>query len=235
MEFMQKLSNYNLLRTLLLCSLLVSTFCSDTWADTLNNVGDLKPGTRMAGYLFSKTVEAELLQTIKFWERKLNQQQGCNERSLGPSSFILHKPIIFPQDKSNPVSGVWQYRFTVSRCGVEKVYNTIYMANNGGPPKNIPYVPGTTRASLQLIGDAKLSAITMAFLKMKSQGMQEVCEGIELVDTRLTQPPHDVTENDKTTKGVWHEEWTFSGCDFTANVTAVFIPDDSGGTSFTFD
>lgn len=234
MKFLKGSSLCSFLRTLLLCLLLVATLCSGTRAETLNDGGDLKKGTRMANYLFSKTTEELLLETSQFWEKKLNQQQGCNESSLRPYSFMLHKPIDYPQDKPHPISGAWQHRFIVNRCGITKIYNTIFIANNGAPPNVIPFFPGTSIASLQLLGDAQMSGELMAFSKMKSQGMQDICKNILLIDTRLSKPPHDVTENEKTIKGVWHEEWTFSGCDFTATVTAIFIPDGRGGTTFSF-
>jgi len=234
MDLFNKASQYTFPGTILRCFFLVTIFCSGTQAETLNNVGDLKKGTRMTSYLFSKTTEAMLLETSKFWEKKLNQQQECNESSLRFFSLMLHKPISYPQDQSHPSSGAWQHRFIVNRCGITKIYNTIFVANNGAPPNVIPFYPGTSSASLQLLGDAKMSGELVAFSKMKSQGLQKVCKDIQLIDTKLIKPPHDVTENDKTFKDVWHEEWTFSGCGFTATVTAIFIPDGSGGTTFSF-
>lgn len=235
MDILEKSSLFNISRKLLLCLLLVAAYCSGVCAETLNNLGDLEKGTRMTSYLFSKMTEAVLLETSKFWEKKLNQQQECNESSVRFFSFMLHKTIDYPQDKPHPVSGAWQHRFTVTRCGVTKIYNTIFIANNGVSPKVIPFYPGTSSASLQLLVDARLSGEILASVKMRQQGMQEGCtKDIELIDTRLIKPPHDVTENNQTIKGVWHEEWTFRGCDFTATVTAIFIPDGRGGTTFSF-
>jgi len=147
-------------------------------------------------------------------------------------SFMLLEPIVLPEDKTHPTAGVWQHRFAFKRCGEQKIYNAVFVSENGEQPKVIPYFPGTTSASGQLLHDTLTSALTAGFVKLKSKGIKKNCRDLKLIDTELMKPPHDVVESGITTKGVWNEDWTLRGCEETVKVAVTFIPNGRGGTSF---
>ena len=208
----------------------------NAFAERLNNLSDLKQKPNLSKYLFSRAQQEDLTQIGIFWDKKLGLHQDCKEgREVISMSFMLLKPIDLPEDKVHPTTGVWQHRFAFKRCGEQKIYNAIFVAEKGERPKVIPYFPGTTSASGQLLRDALTSATMAAFVKFKKLENEERCHDIVLIDTQLKEPPHDVIEDGITIKGVWNEEWTLLGCGQTAKVAATFFQNDRGGTSFKFN
>ena len=190
----------------------------------------------MSKYLFSKAQQEDLVNVGLYWDKELGLHQDCKEgRDAIAMSLMLHEPIDLPEGKTHPTCGVWQHRFSFKRCGEQKIYNAIFVAENGERPKVLPYFPGTTSTSVQLLRDALTSATMAAYIKFKELDNGEKCRDITLVDTELKEAPHDVIENGIATKGVWSEEWTMHGCGQTAKVAATFFQNGSEGTSFRFN
>lgn len=202
--------------------------------ERLDKLADLKKESHLSKYLFSRTQQETLVQVGKIWDERLGLLQDCKENpEVIALSFMLLEPIVLPEDKTHPTAGAWQHRFAFKRCGEQKIYNAVFVSENGEQPKVIPYFPGTTSASGQLLSDTLTSALMVAIVKLNQKSNKKNCRDLKLIDTELEKPPHDVIENGKTTKGVWNEKWTLRGCEETVKVAVTFIPDGRGGTSFT--
>lgn len=192
-------------------------------AETLTNVSQLKPGTRMFGYLFSAERIAELHPVGVFWDRKLRLQQACKGQfRVKPVSMILANTIHLPQDRPHPVKGVWMLRFGFERCGETKIYNALFTAKNGAQPEVRPYFPGVTNASPQLVHDAMQGARSMASIKLIKQGGARDCKDLQLIDMRVTRP----------LSGSWQETWTFQACGTVLDIALTFTPDGKGGARY---
>lgn len=215
------------------CGVFQSASVENVFAEKLNNLSDLNNSPKINKYLYSRAQQKDMFKVGLYWDKKLGLSQGCKEgREVIAITLMLLEPIDFPEDKAHPVAGVWQHRFAFKRCGEQKIYNAIFVANKGERPKIAPYFPGTTSTSTLLLHDAMTSVMTSALLKIRELNNQEKCNNVELIDTLLKKSPHDVIENGITTKGVWNEEWTLRGCGQTVKVPIIFSPDGSGGTTF---
>lgn len=207
----------------------------NVYAEKVKTLNDLDKKSALAAYIFSEDQQNKLRKTGEHWDKKLNLQQDCKEKSeVVGITFMLIEPIDFLEGEMHPAAGAWQHRFAFKRCGEEKIYNTIFIAQNGERPKVIPFFPGTTAADNQLLRDAFTPAIMAAYIQYKNSDNEKVCQDIKIIDTRLTKLPYDVIEDGVTTKGVWNEEWIILVCDKPFTVRATFIPDGKGGTTFTF-
>lgn len=199
-------------------------------AETVNTSADLQSNKKTTAYLFSRPMFETLFQQGVALDRKFGLQPNCKTQySVKPYSTTILAPIEFPDNKQNPTKGIWMFRYQLERCGEAKFYNTLFIAN-GEAPAARPYYPGASHASPVLINDAMMSAITSAALQPGLKG----CKDFEVFDMRVTQPVHDVTEGNKTIKGVWDEIWTFKACGRAVDVALRFVPDSNGGgTTFT--
>ncbi len=137
--------------------------------------------------------------------------------------FVL-QPIELPGGFDHPVAGVWLHRFTFDRCGQQKIYNAIFMAKPGAPPKMSPYYPGETNASPQLVKDALKKAIAHIYSK-RSQKEKNECDRVNVMDMKVLLP---AGENNP----AWIEQWQIRTCDDTFPVDIKFAPDGKGGTLY---
>jgi len=203
--------------------------------ETLRDINQLERHPRIAAYLLSAHQQEALYRVGIYWDYKLGINQNCaKDAQIKPGSLILLQPIVFPAGSKHPQAGAWQQRFEFERCEGPRIYNAIFLATSGSGPQERPLPPGNTNASLQLLHDAGLAAKMAASIKLESQPNGKKCDEILLIGTELTEPPHDVTRDGKIIQGAWSEEWTMNGCGSVVTVSADFVPNDQGGTSFNF-
>ncbi len=168
-------------------------------------------------------------------DSKLNIQSNCTTKEYGITPILVYiiQPIEFNYGRLFPSKGIWKVRYKFDRCGESKIYNALFTASNDREkPKCDMLLPGTTNASQLLIKDALTSALTNVHLQAIKTGDKK-CEDVNVFDMRVSEGFHDVTEGDKTFKGVWEEIWTFKCCDKMVDVAITFIPNaDPGGASF---
>lgn len=198
------------------------------YAETVNTIADLPNNKRTVAYMYASTMQEWLYRLGVEQDRKFGIQQECKSQyRVEPYSVSVLQPIDFPDDKQHPVKGIWNFRYQLQRCGESKFYNTIFIASANGetPPTPRAYYPGATNASPVLVKDAMLGALTSAMVKAD----QKDCKDIDVFDMRVTEPAHDVTDGEKTLKGVWNEAWTFRLCRQMVDVGISFIPDTTGG------
>jgi hypothetical protein len=215
-----------LLRLCILTTLIVFASPKDSLTETLTSIFELKQGTRIHKYLFSKDQFEVLYRVGVEWDKKLGLQQNCKSQyQVKPYNTALLAPIDFPNEKEHPTKGIWRYRFQLERCGETKIYNAIFAAQNDGKPQVLPHWPGDTRASPRLIYDALTSAIASASAKIKNVDKITECKDLTIFDMKVSEEPHDVVENGITIRGVWWEKWTFLACGQYADVLLRFTPD----------
>jgi len=202
-------------------------------AETLGSIKELKPGTNIHTYIFSREQVQELYNIGVFWDKKLGLQQNCKSQfHVKPTSFVILAPINLPDGQLHPTEGAWKHRFQFERCGEIKIYNAVFIAKSGAKPEVRPYFPGTTNASPQLINDAMRGAVAQAFVNAKKENSIADCKDVVLTDMNVTQLSHDVVDAGKTFTGVWQESWSFLVCGQPVNVLLNFTPDGKGGAFY---
>lgn len=207
-------------------------FAEQAFAVLFNNGEDILKSEKMGKYFNSFTMFDFMYRLGIEQDRKLGLQKDCTSRYfVRPEGLSVVSPIDFPEDRQNPVKGVWIFRYTLTRCEETKSYNAMFIADeSGGIPKAQAYFPGTSAANALLIYDAMPMAVTTAKIRSGSTDTNDV----QVFDMRVDAPKHDVEEGGKVIKGVWTEIWTFKVSDKLVEVPVKFIPDsDGGGTTFT--
>ncbi|WP_263833155.1 hypothetical protein [Sulfurospirillum oryzae] len=202
-------------------------------AQVISNSTELMSDQRAISYVFSRPMINMLYQHGVVEDRKFGLQQGCQtEYKVRPIGVSILQPIDFPQDKQNPLKGIWNFRYSLERCGETKVYNSLFFADqNGEVPKAKAYFPGSSNASPLLIKDAMVSGMGMAMVNAK----QKACKEIVLFDMQVTEEPHTITKDNTSFKNVWSEKWVFKACGEMVDTYVTFTPDLNGsGTSFSF-
>ncbi len=204
-------------------------------AETVYTTNELPNKKRTVGYMYSRDMLCGLYRLGVEQDKKFGIQQECRTPyRVEPYSVSILQPIDFPDDKQHPVKGVWNFRYQLQRCGDSKIYNAIFIAagNGDAPPSPRAYYPGATSASPVLVQDTMRSALSSAMVKANLTA----CKDVDVFDMRVTQPPRDVVQGEKTLKGVWNETWTFRLCGRTVDVGISFIPDPNGdGTQYVVD
>jgi hypothetical protein len=192
------------------------------------NVSPAPEVQRTSDYIASVSFSQAMYQLGREEDKKLGIQQDCKSQyEVKPIAALAMKPLEFSPEYVNPIKGVWMTRYALVRCGESKTYNALFFADSKGElPASRSFYPGATNAGPQLVTDAMRVAIPNAALKAKD------CKSALVFDMRVTKPVHDVTESEKTVKGVWEELWTFKMCSQLVEVPITFIPDGKGGTSF---
>jgi len=204
-----------------------------TTAETLATTGDLKSGTRIYEYVFSRPQIAEMHKVGVFWDKRLGLQQDCKSQfRVKPTAFVVVVPISFPDNNNHPTQGAWKHRFEFERCGETKIYNAIFLAKNGDTPETKPYFPGASIASPRLIADAMQTAVASASLKLRKDKGVNDCKDVVVSDMKISQAAHDVIDAGKTYSRVWQEDWTFLACGQSVHILMDFTPDGQGGTNY---
>jgi hypothetical protein len=191
----------------------------------------LKPDSELFKYLTQRAV----INVLYKLGTGLDKVFGitCKTRhSIKIEGFRLVQPVDFPEGAKHPVSGVWKYQFSLTRCDSKKIYNAIALARVDKPPRFVPLTPGLALASPLLARDASKSVAAAAGARAGKAGVEKGCKNFRIFDTRYLSQPHDVTENGKTILGLWKEIWTVLACGIKIDVPITFWSDGKGGTFF---
>ena len=207
-------------------------FTGFSLAETVNTSADLLNNKKTEAYLYSRPMFQTAYRLGVEQDKTFGLHLDCKTQyKLKPVDMAILSPIDFPDDKQHPIKGLWKFRYEFERCGESKIYNVLFLADSKGEaPLSRTYFPGSTRADPVLVKDALTTAAVNALL----QSGNKDCKNIDIFDMRVTEPPHDVVEGDKTFKRVWKEIWTFRVCGQMMDVPMTFVPDATGGgTTFT--
>jgi hypothetical protein len=154
-------------------------------------------------------------------DRKLGLQTNCNSGySVAPSSIQVVLPAEFADGKADPVKGVWLVRYRLTRCGESKIYNAVFVAQDGNVPAILPFYPGSTMANYKLVKDA----MALALIQAASAVTGKSCPTPHVFDMQVTKAPANRT---------WDEVWTFNVCGELVDVPMTFaMTEDGRGGSF---
>lgn len=179
-------------------------------------------------FLKSRAYNQRLYTMASGMDRKLGIFCKDGEYVIRPWTFMPLKPITFATDKSAPVSGTWYQRFTVARCGEDKIYNTLAIAKGDTPLRLVALLPGRTIASPLLMLNALEDVTRLAGLKGEPD-----CESVMIADTDLIDREAVYAElKAGHTVADWQEVWTVKHCAQHIPVYVHFSGDGHGGTSF---
>lgn len=179
-------------------------------------------------FLKSQAYNQRLYTMAAGMDRKLGIFCADGEYVIQPWTFMPLKPISFTTDQSAPVSGTWYQRFTVARCGEDKIYNTLAIAKGDAPLKLVALLPGRTIASPLLMLNALEDVTRVAALK-GAPG----CASVMIADTDLIdrEAVYAELKAGRTVEN-WQEVWTVKHCAQHIPVYVRFSGDGRGGTSF---
>jgi hypothetical protein len=163
-------------------------------------------------------------------DKKFELQTSCqSEYRIAPLGLQVVLPAEFTEGKTDPVKGAWLIRYRLERCGESKVYNALFVAQDGDVPAMQSFYPGSTKANANLLHDAMPAALTQASGASTKRG----CKTPYVYDMQVKTPLRDVEKSGAIGKDVWEETWTFSLCGELIDVPMTFTPDSDGsGASF---
>jgi hypothetical protein len=203
-------------------------------AEVLNNSAELAGAKRVEAYIYSRANLAELAKQAEAQDEKFGIDIRCKDAAdaITPKSLIVIAPIDLPDGATDPVKGAWLMRYGFVRCGNEKIYNAVFLAQSSNPPLVQAYYPGAPRAGPPLIKEAMTPALAAA----KQRSSNPACKDYPVFDMRVTEQPHDIVEQGATVAGVWREVWTFRPCGVSVEVPIKFVPNAKlGGTDFVIE
>lgn len=152
-------------------------------------------------------------------DKKLGLQTSCKSGySVAPSSIQVLLPAEFTAGKADPVKGAWLVRYRLTRCGESKVYNAVFVAQDGDVPAIVPFYPGSTMANYKLVKDAMVPARIQA----ASAGTGQNCTTPKVFDMQVTKAPANRT---------WEEVWTFNVCGDLVDVPMTFTMTEDGNSA----
>jgi len=211
---------------------LVMAFCasvSTANAETAVLGTGIARDSRIFKYVLSEPQKQVMLLAGRRQDAALKIVSDCEGRTrLRPQQVLLLKTIELPDDRADPISGSWQVRYNLTRCGETKLYNVVMEADaNGGAPRLIAEFPGNSLASLQLTRDAITGVLAAAKARSAS------CQQAVVADMEVDEAPHRVVENDKVYENVWTETWTIALCGRLVDASMRFVPTPGdGGTDW---
>lgn len=190
------------------------------------------PDKQAAAYMWSPAIQQTLLGLGQSLDKSvLGVSEPCTgPYRLEPVSFAILEPFEFAPGAPHPAKGIWTLRYRFERCGGTVVYNAIFTANRGGVPSVFPTPPGTTRASTQLMKDVTPG---LAIAAGQRNGEMKDCKMLIVTDTRVSREPHSLQAGGQTLGGVWEESWSLKTCAGPFTLDFCFVPEPTGGVTFT--
>jgi hypothetical protein len=191
-----------------------------------------KPDPWSAAYMWNPDVQKRLYELSLYLDKSLlGKAEVCGGKAwLQPISVAVLQPLSFPDGGTHPNKGAWTMRYRFDRCNESTTYNALFRANPQGPATVFHLPPGTTRASPQLMQDLNPALFTAASAKNSDN---KDCKVVAVTDTSVTAQPAPVKVGDETLDGVWEEQWTVRTCSGIFSMTFCFIPEKTGGTTWT--
>lgn len=204
-------------------------------AETAALATGIVQGSKVFNYVVSRPQLETMFKEGRHQDFGLRLGLDCpGQMQVTAKQILLLSDIELPDEKSNPVRGMWQVRYDLTRCGETKLYNIIWQADPAGEqPRVLAYFPGNSLASLQLIRDAMQLTTGLAKARLGAASCESPNQ-VLVSDMRVDELPHQVIEGDRTFEKVWTEDWTFAVCgkSVTAHMRFVLKPKD-GGTDWT--
>lgn len=205
---------------------------SPVFAVVVKTTADLQKNKTVSDYIFSSD-KLETMRSIGMsWDKKLSIIKDCSAGYVvKPMGVMILSPIDLPQNKKHPVQGVWQVRYQLERCGAVKVYNASFNADpNGNIPNSKLDYPGETIANPKLFYDAQTTSKLAAVYK---SGLKDTCDNVEILDTKVSERPRNVTLVNQTNANIWTEVWTYKVCGKDIDLPITFTNDvASNSTKF---
>lgn len=191
-----------------------------------------QPDSKSAAYMWSPEMQKRLYALSLYMDKNvLGKAEVCEGKvQLEPISVGVLQPLSFPEGSAHPNKGIWTIRYRFDRCNESVTYNALFRANQQGPSTVFHLPPGTTRASPKLMQDLSPALFTAASTRNSDQ---KDCKIVAVTDTSVTVQPTSVKVGDETLDGVWEEQWTVRTCSGTFNMSFCFIPERTGGTTWT--
>ena len=203
---------------------------SGAQAETAVTGAVLGPQSKILQYVVSRPQVQTLLIEGRRQDMALHLQAGCNDGlQVRPKQLIIINTVDLPDGQANPVSGSWEVRYDLKRCGDAKAYSTVFAADpKGGTPTVVASLPGETIASLLLIHDALGKTAMLANAKAGAARCEKV-DQVVLADMHVDEQPHRLVEGNDVHERVWNETWTFDVCGRAVVAQMRFVPDPRGG------
>lgn len=191
-----------------------------------------QPDRQSAAYMWSPEMQKRLYVLGLYLDKNaLGKPEPCNGKTwLEPISVAVIQPLAFPVEGTHPNKGIWTIRYRFDRCGESITYNALFKANEQGQATIFHLPPGTTKTSPKLQQDLNPSLFIAAGTR---NGDNKECKLVAVTNTKVTAEPSPVKIGDETFEGVWEEIWTVRTCSGTFNMDFCFIPERSGGTTWT--
>lgn len=193
-------------------------------AETAATTAELAIRDKISAYIYSREILTEMSRLGQEQDEKLGLDYRCKnvKDSITPVNATVIAPIDLPDGAANPVKGAWMLRYVFKRCGYDKTYNAVFVANDqGATPVIQPYYPGSPRAGPALIKTAMPAALTAA----ESRFEDKTCKDVAVFDMRVSAESQG---------GAWKEAWTFRACGKLVEVPIDFAPNAKlGGVDFT--
>jgi hypothetical protein len=207
-------------------------FCAGAaWAIAAQAQAQL-PDARSAAYMWAPGILQRLQALSNYMDQAiLGKAEVCGgEASLQPISVAVLEPLSFTEESVHPARGAWRIRYRFDRCGEAIVYNALFRANAQAPPTVYHLPPGTTRASAGLMEELSAPLLAAA---ARHDGDVRDCRLVAVTNTAVTAEPGTIQAGGEVLDGVWEENWTVRTCSGPFTLDFCFIPEKSGGTTWT--
>ena len=150
----------------------------------------------------------------------------CASLKTLPVAVFFLAPFVIGDDKKLK-SGMWKESYAFSGCGNDSALNFIFKVNDQQKFTLITPLPGESRASYILQGDALTNVIVATRVHTKT-----TCADADVINTTVGglknnqlvgSDPQTVVANKP-----WQEVWTVAACGLKMLVPIWFIPDATG-------
>lgn len=151
----------------------------------------------------------------------------CKDRkAVARAALTVFLPPVFAEGL-HPVSGLWQDRIRMDRCGKTTYQNLLIQAQPGGaPPRVALKMPGLTNAN-PLMQDLVMKDVLQGLADRKCTDSTQIIP-LDSVLGKETKP-RKVDDKGTLTEGAWKETWTFRACGKDVGIGVDFTADGKGG------
>jgi hypothetical protein len=187
---------------------------------------EVKADSHFGQYLASPDYADALRNLAARWDKAL--QVKCEEATtVDPKGRLsVLKAVDAPQAGKPPVSGTWQQRFTVKRCGQTQVYNAFINAAPDLAPHVGALLPGLSTVDPILARDAANNLAQVAKAKEYYTRGGKQCLDFAVTDTKVVTPPKG------TGPSRFEEAWSVRYCGKVTPWPMCFTPKADGTMSF---
>ncbi len=183
-------------------------------------------------YIRGEHIVGILLKEAEEWNEFLEIPIEVRELSY------LHLIILIPPEwtggESNPSSGSWIVRYSLTGAPENFWYNVAFQAIPGGTPHVVPMAMGESLTTRELFDDAIRDVLSAARMKLREDGYEVRIEAAGpwkpvVAYTFLVTSPNLTTGS--AAEGAWREKWIVRMNRMDTEVWLDFLPDGEGGTN----